>query len=51
MAMRYFNWKLAIVLIVAAGVFGVSVYALHAWQTTTKAEQALPRGLKAFEAK
>lgn len=49
--MRYFNWKLAIVLIVASGVFGVSVYALHAWQTTTKAEQALPRGLKAFEAK
>jgi tetratricopeptide (TPR) repeat protein len=51
MAMRYFNWKLAIVLIVASGVFGVSVYALHAWQTATKAEQALPRGLKAFEAK
>ncbi|HQG48406.1 MAG TPA: tetratricopeptide repeat protein, partial [Sedimentisphaerales bacterium] len=51
MAMRYFNWKLAIVLIVASGVLGVSVYALHAWQTATKAEQALPRGLKAFEAK
>jgi tetratricopeptide (TPR) repeat protein len=51
MAMRYFNWKLAIVLVVASVVFGISVYALHHWQTSQKAEQALPRGLKAFDAK
>jgi tetratricopeptide (TPR) repeat protein len=51
MAMRYFNWKLAIVLVVASVVFGISVYALHHWQTSTKAEQALPRGLKAYDAK
>jgi len=51
MAMRYFNWKLAIVLIVASVVFGISVYALHHWQTSTKASQALPRGLKAYDAK
>lgn len=51
MAMRYFNWKLAIVLVVASVVFGFSVYALHHWQTTQRARQALPRGLKAFDAK
>lgn len=51
MAARYFNWKLAIVLVVAVAVFVVAVFGLHRWQKTTKAEQALPRGEKAFEAR
>ncbi|MGE5294758.1 MAG: tetratricopeptide repeat protein [Solirubrobacterales bacterium] len=51
MATRYFNWKLAIVLVVAVGVFVVAVFGLHRWQKSTKAEQALPRGQKAFELK
>ncbi len=51
MATRYFNWKLAIVLFVAVVVFVIAVFGLHSWQKTTKAEQALPRGQKAFEAK
>ena len=33
MAMRYFNWKLAIVLVVAAAVFAVAAISLHRWQT------------------
>lgn len=51
MAARYFNWKLAIVLFVAAVVFVIAVFGLHRWQKTTKAEQALPRGQKAFDAR
>ena len=49
--MRYFNWKLAIVLVVAGVVFTVAAISLHRWQKSTRAEQALPRGLKAYEQK
>ncbi|MBM4026867.1 MAG: hypothetical protein FJ280_15910, partial [Planctomycetes bacterium] len=49
MATRYFNWKLATVLAVAIGVFSVAAYALHQWQTRTRAVQALPLGLEALE--
>lgn len=48
MAARYFNWKLAIVLVVAVGVFTVAAYALHQWQKTTRAVQSLPLGDAAF---
>ena len=44
MAARYFNWKLATVLVVAVGVFTVAAYALHQWQKTSRAVQALPLG-------
>jgi len=47
--MRYFNWKLAIVLVVAAVVFVVAVVSLHHWQKSTRAEQGLVRGQKAFD--
>ncbi len=49
MATRYFNWKLAIVLVVALVVFGAAAMALHQWQRNTRADQALPLGEKAFE--
>ncbi len=49
MATRYFNWKLAIVLVVAAVVFAAAAVILHRWQKNTRAEQALPRAQKAFE--
>lgn len=49
MAVRYFNWKLAIVLVVAAVVFVVAVISLHHWQKSTRAQQGLSRGLKAFD--
>ncbi len=51
MAMRYFNWKLAIVLFVAAVVFAVAAVTLHRWQKSMRAEQALPRAQKAYEQK
>jgi len=48
MAARYFNWKLATVLIVAIGVFTAAAYALHQWQVRTRAVQALPLGDAAY---
>jgi len=50
MATRYFNWKLATVLMVAGVVFVVAAYALHRWQRTIRAVQALPEGEKAYAA-
>ncbi|MHC4740892.1 MAG: tetratricopeptide repeat protein [Planctomycetota bacterium] len=49
MARRYFNWKLAIVLIVGVMVLGVTVYAVHQWQKETKAERGLELGTKAYD--
>ena len=51
MATRYFNWKLAIVLVVAAAVFVVAAGTLHHWQKRLRAEQALARAEKAYEQK
>lgn len=49
MARRYFNWTLAIVLVVALAVFAVAVVVLHHWQRSTRAERARPRGEQAYE--
>ena len=49
MAKRYFNWKLAFVLVVAVVVFAAAAFALHSWQKNTRAEQALPLGEQAYE--
>ncbi|MBN1507004.1 MAG: tetratricopeptide repeat protein [Sedimentisphaerales bacterium] len=49
MARRYFNWTLAVVLLVAVAVFAGAVFALHRWQRSSKAERALPLGEKAYE--
>ncbi len=48
MARRYFNWTLAIVLVVAITVFAGAVFSLHRWQKSTRAERALPRGEQAY---
>lgn len=48
MATRYFNWKLATVLVVAVTVFAAAALALHSWQRSTRAEQALPLGEQAY---
>lgn len=49
MARRYFNWKLAIVLIVGVMVLGVTAYVLRQWQKETRAERGLELGNKAYE--
>lgn len=51
MAQRYFNWKLATVLVVAVIVFGVATYALQRWQKSTHAGRALPLGEAAYAKK
>ena len=48
MATRYFNWKLATVLMVGTCIFAVAVYALHRWQVNTRAIRALPLGDAAY---
>jgi tetratricopeptide (TPR) repeat protein len=48
MARRYFNWTLAIVLVVAVAVFAGAVFTLHRWQRSKGAERALPRGEQAY---
>ncbi|MCX5647396.1 MAG: tetratricopeptide repeat protein [Phycisphaerae bacterium] len=48
MAARYFNWKLATVLVAAITVFSVAAYALHQWQKTARAVQSLPLGDAAY---
>ena len=49
MARRYFNWKLAIVLIVGLFVLGVTAYGLRQWRKETRAERGLELGNKAYE--
>jgi len=49
MARRYFNWKLAIVLLVGLTVLGVTAYGLRQWQKETRAERGLELGNKAYE--
>ena len=51
MARRYFNWKLAIVLIVGLVVLCVTAYGLRQWQKETRAERGLELGNKAYEQK
>jgi len=51
MARRYFNWKLAIVLIVGLMVLCVTAYGLRQWQKETRAERGLELGNKAYEQK
>jgi len=51
MARRYFNWKLAIVLIVGLMVLAVTAYGLRQWQKETRTERGLELGNKAYEQK
>jgi len=49
MPRRYFNWKLAIVLVIGIGVLGVTAFGLRRWQRTNRAEQGLVLGNKAYD--
>jgi tetratricopeptide (TPR) repeat protein len=49
MSRRYFNWKLAIVLILTIVAIGVTAVGLHRWQKTNSAERGLVLGNKAYE--
>jgi len=48
MAKRYFNWKLAIVLVFSVVVLGATAYALRRWQRGQRAEHGLEAGLEAY---
>ncbi len=45
---RYFNWKLAIVLVLGLVVFGAGVFSLRQWQRSDRAEQGYDLGIKAY---
>ncbi len=49
MAKRYFNWTLAIVLVVATAVLVVSAVALRGWQRRVRADRALGPAQEAYE--
>ena len=46
---RYFNWKLAVVLIISLFVLGVGAFALQQWRKSNRTQQGLVRGTKAYE--
>lgn len=48
MATRYFNWKLAAVLMLAAVLCVLGAYGLHRWRKTNRALQARPVGEAAY---
>jgi len=49
MAKRYFNWKLAIVLVIGVVVLGITAFGLRQWQRAGRAERGLILGNKAYE--
>ena len=49
MARRYFNWKLATVLVLALAVLIVTAFGLRHWRRSHLAEQGLTKGSQAFE--
>jgi tetratricopeptide (TPR) repeat protein len=49
MASRYFNWKLAIVLLIGLVVLGTTAFGLRQWQKSRRSEQGLVLGNKAYE--
>jgi len=49
MAGRYFNWKLAIVLLIGVIALGITAFGLRQWQRSTRAEEGLRLGNEAFE--
>ncbi|MBN2313169.1 MAG: tetratricopeptide repeat protein [Sedimentisphaerales bacterium] len=46
---RYFNWKLAIVIVISFFVLVVGVFALHQWRKSNRSQQGLVRGSKAYD--
>jgi tetratricopeptide (TPR) repeat protein len=49
MAKRYFNWKLAIVLVIGLAVLGTTAVVLRKWQRSHRAELGLAAGNKAYD--
>ncbi len=49
MARRYFNWKLALVLLLGLLVLGATGYGVRQWQRGRRAEQGLLLGNKAYD--
>lgn len=49
MARKYFNWKLAIVLVIGLVIVAVTAYGLRQWLKSSRAENALKIGNKAYE--
>jgi tetratricopeptide (TPR) repeat protein len=49
MPRRYFNWKLAIVLLIGLIVLGATAFGLRRWQRSGRAEQGLVLGNKAYD--
>jgi len=49
MPKRYFNWKLAIVLLIGLVVLGVTAFGLRRWQRIGRAEEGLALGNKAYD--
>ena len=49
MARRYFNWKLAIVLLIGFVVLGATAFGLRQWRRSTRAERGLVLGNKAYD--
>ncbi|MBN1806099.1 MAG: tetratricopeptide repeat protein [Sedimentisphaerales bacterium] len=48
MPKRYFNWKLAIVLIISIFALGITAYGLRQWQRVNRADRGLILGNKAY---
>ena len=48
MPRRYFNWKLAIVLVIGIVVLGVTAFGLRQWRRSSRAERGLILGNKAY---
>ncbi len=49
MARRYFNWKLAVVLVLGVSMLGVTAFGLRKWQKGQKSDVAYRKGNKAFD--
>jgi len=48
MPRRYFNWKLAVVLLIGLAVLGVTAFGLRKWQRSRRADRGLILGNKAY---
>ncbi|MHC4640636.1 MAG: tetratricopeptide repeat protein, partial [Planctomycetota bacterium] len=49
MPRRYFNWKLAVVLLMGLVVLGVTAFGLRKWRRSNRAERGFEAGLKAYD--
>jgi len=48
MPRRYFNWKLAVVLLIGLFIIGIAAYTLRHWQRGRRADVGLLLGNKAY---